>query len=56
MAAKIKWHGYGTKLRHCHPVITDFKNPDKMKILTPFFGVILEMFPDGCARRTQRFS
>jgi len=32
------------------------KNPDKMKILTPFFGVILEMFPDGCARRTQRFS
>ena len=20
MAAKINWHRYGTKLRHCHPV------------------------------------
>ena len=22
MAAKINWHGYGTKLRQCHPVYT----------------------------------
>jgi len=20
MAAKTSWHGYGTKLRHCHPM------------------------------------
>jgi len=23
MAAKIKWHRYGTKLRHCHPMYKD---------------------------------
>ena len=22
MATKIKWHRYGTKLRHCHPLYT----------------------------------
>ena len=24
MAAKTSWHRDGTKLRHCHPVYTDF--------------------------------
>ena len=23
MAAKINWHKYGTKLRHCHPIYTE---------------------------------
>jgi len=23
MAAKINWHRYGTKLRHCHPMYTE---------------------------------
>ena len=23
MAAKIKWHRYGTKLRHCRPVYSE---------------------------------
>jgi len=22
LPAKINWHKYGTKLRHCHPVVT----------------------------------
>ena len=26
MAAKINWHRYGTKLRHCHPVYTASRN------------------------------
>jgi len=26
MVAEIKWHIYGTKLRHCHPMYTTVHN------------------------------